>query len=149
MHPRDKQLLDLAAGNATPVEMERETGIPAAQAVNRVKQLLASRDVWSELERRQLLLHDLYNVKNKLMSEAGDDRTTLRAISLLSDTLDRQSALTAEEMSRVSEVQARKMLDMIGMAFRFMEESHPEVADASLRNAFARGLEAAHREVTK
>ncbi len=144
MNPRDKQLLDLAAGNATPNEMEAATGIPAAQAVTRVKTLLQSRDVWSELERRQLLLHDLYNLKNRLIDEASDDKTALRAISLLSDSLDKQYALTKEEMEQVSEVHARKMLDMIGSAFRYMEDAFPELESDSLRDAFARGLEQAH-----
>lgn len=143
MNPRDKQLLDLAAGNATPKEMEQATGIPAAQAVQWVKQLLSSRDVWSELERRQLLLHDLYNLKNKLIDDAGDDGTTLRAIALLSDTLDKQYAITKEEMEKVSEIHARRMLDMIGSAFQHMETQFPELENDGLRNAFARGLEAA------
>src|SRR5690625_2580602 len=85
MNPRDKQLLDLAASNATPNEMEAATGIPAAQAVSRVKALLQSRDIWSELERRQLLLHDLYNLKNKLVDESDNDVVTLQAIRLLSE----------------------------------------------------------------
>ena len=144
MNSRDKKLLDLAASNATPNEMEAATGIPAAQAVTRVKTLLQSRDVWSELERRQLLLHDLYNLKNKLIDEAGDDRTTLRAISLLSDTLDKQYAITKEEMEQVSEVHARRMLEMIGKAFQHMEAQFPELESDDLRNAFARGLEEAN-----
>lgn len=144
MNPRDKQLLDLAASNATPKEMENATGLPAAQAVNRVKTLLASRDVWSELERRQLILHDLYNVKNKLLEESSNDAVTLQAIRLLNETLDKQSEITKEEMERVSDIQARKMLDMIGTAFKYMEDAFPELESDTLRTAFARGLEQAH-----
>src|SRR5690625_4146 len=147
MNPRDKQLLDLAASNATPNEMEAATGIPAAQAVSRVKSLLQSRDIWSELERRQSLLHDLDNLKNEIVDESDNDVVTLQAIRLLSETLDKQYAVTRAEMEKVSEVQARKMVDMIGRAFTKMEEAHPEISTDSLRGAFARGLEAAYAEI--
>lgn len=148
MNKRDKKLLDLAASNATAQEMEAETGIPAAQAIRRVKELLEARDVWTEIERRQLLLHDLYKIKDELYAHmnADDPRTSaalLRTIQMLSDTMDKQREISEHELQKVSQIQSRKMLEIIGEGFKFMEEEFPDIDYGELRSAFARGLERA------
>ncbi len=53
----DETLIRAAASGKSGEEMEALTGIPAAQAILHVKQLLSRRDIWSEVERRQLLFH--------------------------------------------------------------------------------------------
>lgn len=60
----DELLLRLAASGASGEEMERQTGIGAAQAVVHVKRMLQNRDIWTELERRQLLLLELNELKD-------------------------------------------------------------------------------------
>ena len=62
----DDILLKAAAGGKSGDEIEEITGIPAAQALNKVKELLASRDVWNEMEQRQLLLAELHELKESL-----------------------------------------------------------------------------------
>lgn len=148
MTPRDKKLLDMAASNATALEMEAEVGIPAAQCVVHVKKLLAERDIWTEIERRQLLLHDLYELKDELLSKSNmmDPRAagvTLQAIRLLSETLDKQTALSNEEVSRITNAQTKRMLEIIGEGFKYMEQAFPELEADKLRNEFARGIEIA------
>ena len=44
----DEILLRLAANGASADEIERQTGIPAAQAVMHIKKILQSRDIWTE-----------------------------------------------------------------------------------------------------
>ena len=51
----DDILLKAAADGRSGQEMERISGIPAAQAVQHVKELLNSRNVWDEHQQRQLL----------------------------------------------------------------------------------------------
>jgi len=62
----DDLLLRSAAGGKSGVEIERATGIPADQAVQHVKQLLATRDIWTEHEQRNLLLQELHELKDSL-----------------------------------------------------------------------------------
>lgn len=64
---RDNMLLQAAADGLSGEEMEARYGIPAAEAVLRVREILKSRDIWSELEQEQLLLADLQKLKQKIM----------------------------------------------------------------------------------
>ena len=66
----DDMLIKAAAGGKSGAEMEKLTGIPAAQAVLHVKQLLATRDIWTEQEQRQLLLNELHVLKDSLSDHA-------------------------------------------------------------------------------
>lgn len=110
----DAKLLDLASQNLTPMQIEEETGIPAVQAVQRVKQLLASRNVWTFIEQQQLLLEDIYNVKNRVVEiiarndmDADLLRATTSLLQLLGDRLDRVKELVDEEEEKQTKRQAK------------------------------------------
>ena len=72
LSPRDVALLQAAADGMSGNDMAKEFGIPAAKAILRVKELLRSYDIWTDIERRQLLMQEIYALKNKLQAQNGD-----------------------------------------------------------------------------
>lgn len=51
---RDRKILELFASGLSPQEVEEKMGVPAAHALVRCKEILASRDVFDEIEQKQL-----------------------------------------------------------------------------------------------
>jgi hypothetical protein len=146
---QDRRLIDLAANGASPEEIENSLGIPAAEAVVRVREILRSRDVWDEVERRQLLLHSAHKLKAKI--EEGLDldspeavRTYLATLKMVGEMLDKSGRLTEEELERVTQAQAQKMIQLIeagyGHARRLLAEEFPHVDIDKVDAAFHEGL---------
>ena len=48
---RDRKILELFASGLSPQEVEEKMGVPAAHALVRCKEILASRDVFDEIKR--------------------------------------------------------------------------------------------------
>ena len=59
----DRRLLTLAQAGASPAEMSEELGIPAETCLARVRSMLKRNDVWTNLERQQMLIADMYDLK--------------------------------------------------------------------------------------
>lgn len=118
----DDQLLELAANGKSADEMENATGVPAAEALARVKKILRDQDAFTLLERRRLLLHSAYSLKEKMekdldMANPLEVNNYLRILKNVGDQLDKQSALTAEELDKVTKIQAMKLLQLLTLAF--------------------------------
>lgn len=116
----DETLIRLAAQGSTPEELSARTGMPAAQAVIRVKEILASKNVWTFIEQQQLLLEDIQRLKSEVfgfVNEAIANPDLLKAmisiLQLIGDRLDRVKALVDEE----DEKQTKKQAKMIGEFF--------------------------------
>lgn len=116
----DETLVKLAAQGATPEELSLRTGMPAAQAVIRVKEILASKNVWTFIEQQQLLLEDIQRLKTEVfgyVNEAVANPDLLKAmvsiLQLIGDRLDRVKALVDEE----DEKQTKRQAKMIGEFF--------------------------------
>jgi hypothetical protein len=152
----DTKLLEMAANGLSPDEMEREVGVPAAQALLHVKRILGSRDVWTEVERRQLLLQDLYALKAQIQSQNlnyFDEKQgglLVKTLTTIGNILDKQSAMTDEEINRITEANARAMLRMISAAFErakeYLRVEYPDVDIFQIEAAFNAGL---NQEVTQ
>lgn len=153
----DDVLLKAAAGGKSGVEIERLTGIPAAQAVQHVKQLLATRDIWSEHEQRQLLLVELHELKDSLQGQAlkaGDldsARLLLKALELIGRRLDSQQAVLDENLIKLSRFQEQVLLRAMDVALNFAKaellERYPEVSTVELDSIVADGLLRAKYEI--
>lgn len=120
MSVHDETLVKLAAQGATPDELSARTGMPAAQAVIRVKEILASKNVWTFIEQQQLLLEDIQRLKTEVfgfVSDAVANPDLLKAmisiLQLIGDRLDRVKALVDEE----DEKQTKRQAKMIGEFF--------------------------------
>jgi hypothetical protein len=153
----DDVLLKAAAGGKSGVEIERLTGIPAAQAVQHVKQLLASRDIWSEHEQRQLLLVELHELKDSLQGQAlkakdlDSARLLLKALELIGRRLDSQQAVLDENLIKLSRFQEQVLLRAMDVALNFAKqellERYPEVSVVELDSIVADGLLRAKYEI--
>ena len=151
----DNALLKAAADGLSPQEMGTELGISAAKAVVRVKEILASRDVWSEIEQRQLLMVDLYKLKTILSNGLGDTKVAseyIKTINTIDKIMDKQGKITADELSTITRVQAQALLGLVQAAFGRAEEllldRYPQVPLDEIREAFALGLREQALEAT-
>lgn len=146
----DDLLLQAAADGRSGEEIERITGVPAAQAVMHIKQLLASRDVWTEFERRQLLLRELNELKDSLRDmalEARDvdhARLMLKTLETIGRRLDAEQKQIDVDAIKVTEHQARVMGRAFEIALEYMKkelaERYPDVSIAELDSLASAGL---------
>lgn len=153
----DQQLVEAAANNLSPQEMEQRFDVPAAQAYLRVKEVLASRDVWSEIERKQLLLESAYRMKAKLEdfdidpSEPKQVEAYTKLLITIDNMLDKQHAITTEDLNTVTAAMARKLLMIFERATEhaigILSNEYPNVFIEDLRAALDQGLERAGEEI--
>ena len=120
----DRRLLTLAQAGASPAEMSEELGLPAEKCLARVRSLLKRNDVWTNLERQQMLIADMYDLKtrafNFLEKCFESDEIAARHIEAvnsvlkqLGDRLDKVKEYNDEEEARVTKQQTRLILDLV------------------------------------
>ncbi len=153
----DETLISLAASGRSGEEIERRTGIPAEQAVAHVKGLMRRRDVWSDVEQRQLLLYELNGLKDSLgdaalrLKDPESARLLLKTLELIGKRLDSQKAQLDDQVLRLSEYQQgvllRAMDAALGFAKRELAERYPEVSSDDLDALVAEGLFLAKAEL--
>lgn len=153
----DEILLRAAAGGKSGDEIEKATGIPAAQALEKVKDLLASRDVWTEMEQRQLLLAELHELKDSLRAQAidGQDpeaaRVLLRTLETIGKRLDSQQTVLDENLIKLTQFQQKILLRAMDAALDFakreLADRYPQVGLGELDELVAQGLQRAKFEL--
>lgn len=153
----DEMLIKAAAGGKSGVEMERLTGIPAAQAVVHVKQILSTRDIWTEQEQRQLLLAELHELKESLAPhaiQAGDPdsaRLLLKTLETIGKRLDSQQSVIDENLIKLSHFQEKVLLRAMDTALNFakeqLQERYPDITRSELEALVADGLQKAKYEI--
>ena len=153
----DEILLRAAAGGKSGDEIESVTGIPAAQALQKIKQLLSSRDVWTEMEQRQLLLAELHELKDSLRSQAieGQDpeaaRVLLRTLEVIGKRLDAQQTVLDANMIKLSMFQQKILMRAMDSALDFakgeLAERYPQIGAVELDELVANGLQRAKLEL--
>lgn len=120
----DRRLLTLAQAGASPAEMSEELGLPAETCLARVRSMLKRNDVWTNLERQQMLIADMYDLKtrafNFLEKCFESDEIAARHIEAvnsvlkqLGDRLDKVKEYNDEEEARVTKQQTRLILDLV------------------------------------
>lgn len=132
----DRRLLDLASNGYTPDEISQEVFIPPEQAVGRIKELLASHDIYDEVETRRLAVHSLQKLKGQV--EAAMDPANPKAVEALTKTvlaIDRLQSKTAaisdSELERLAQLQAIQIVQLIELAYgrarQLLADEYPEV----------------------
>lgn len=149
---QDEKLLQMASDGRSGQEMSAATGLPAAKALIRVKEILRERDIWSEVERRAMLMDDLYELKRRVQDQLRDvtwldDKQILaltKVIQTLDETLEKNGKITDELVNKVSGAQAAAMLRLIDNAFKrakkMLAEEYPMLELGRLQEAFQKGL---------
>lgn len=120
----DRRLLTLAQAGASPAEISEEVGLSPEVCLARVRALLKRNDVWTNLERQQMLIADMYDLKtrafNFLEKCFESDEVAARHIEAvnsvlkqLGDRLDKVKEYNDEEEARVTKQQTRLILDLV------------------------------------
>ncbi len=118
---RDARLLDGAANNFSGEELAQVSGMPAAQAIARVRELLKSRDVFDSMEKKKLALHSMYKLKARIedydaqvnVNNPKAAEAYLKVIQAINDALDKQGRISEEEMEQAARAQARALAEII------------------------------------
>ena len=155
----DETLIRLAASGKSGEEIERKTGIPAIEAVSHVKRLMSRRDVWTEVEQRQLLLYQLNELKDSLTQNAlqlqdpDSARLLLKTLELIGKRLDSQKAVLEQEVLRLSEYQQGVLLRAMDAALNFakkeLHSKYPDVDKDELDALVGEGLALAKNSLQK
>lgn len=138
----DRRLLTLAQAGASPAEMSEELGIPAETCLARVRSMLKRNDVWTNLERQQMLIADMYDLKTRAFNFLErcfeSDEIAARHIEAvnsvlkqLGDRLDKVKEYNDEEEARVTKQQTRLILDLVEDAW---ERVRIHISDAYANN---------------
>nr|DAR52691.1 MAG TPA: NirD-like protein [Caudoviricetes sp.] len=120
----DRRLLTLAQAGASPAEMSEELGLPAETCLARVRSMLKRNDVWTNLERQQMLIADMYDLKTRAFNFLErcfeSDEIAARHIEAvnsvlkqLGDRLDKVKEYNDEEEAQVTKQQTRLILDLV------------------------------------
>ena len=120
----DRRLLTLAQAGASPAEMSEELGLPAETCLARVRAMLKRNDVWTNLERQQMLIADMYDLKTRAFNflercfesdeiAARHIEAVNNVLKQLGDRLDKVKEYNDEEEARVTKQQTRLILDLV------------------------------------
>lgn len=160
----DRRLLTLAQAGASPAEMSEELGLPAETCLARVRAMLKRNDVWTNLERQQMLIADMYDLKtrafNFLEKCFESDEIAARHIEAvnsvlkqLGDRLDKVKEYNDEEEARVTKQQTRLILDLVEDAWERVRVhissaySNGQLLDPeAMDEVFYRALKEAHAD---
>ena len=153
----DETLIRAAASGKSGEEMEQLTGVPAAQAVLHVKQLLSRRDIWNEVERRQLLLHELNELKQSLsdaaitMRDEDSAKLLLKVLQEIGKRLDSERTKLDTDIIKLSEYQEKVLLRAmdaaLGFAKKELSQRYPLVPKEELDELVFEGLVRAKAEL--
>lgn len=151
----DLRLLQAAANGYSPEEMARKyPSVTAAEAAVRVKDMLASRDIWDEVEKQQLLLHSAYAVKEK-MEALLDDLDLLddvpkhidvyvKLLKTMDGILEKRTKLTQAEMEQITQAHARALMNMVQAGYQhardLLAQEYPMIDLLEIDAAFNEGM---------
>lgn len=153
----------IANARKSPEEIERATGIPARDALERLAVILRTRDWMTDRQEERLLLIEMDklidHVKSR-MEDASDAHyadvanVALRGYEAMSKRLSDRRKLTEEDMAEISRVQAEMFMEVLRMsiteAIEYMIELHPDADidfEADLNAGFRRAIPKAWEQV--
>lgn len=149
---QSKLLLDAAAAGKSPNEMEELYGIPAAQALAHTRQILAQKNVWTELEKEQLLMVDLENLKNHVSQRVynGDfasEKVLIQLFREIGRIIESRKGFNDKQIVQFAQEQAKATMGFLESAFsaavQTLEDLYPEVDHKELSRVFENELKSA------
>lgn len=151
MSARDKALLNAASSGLSAREMEEITGLPAEKCKLRIDELLTERDAYSELQRVQLYMHELNELKDSLKRDIEnnglDNKTAtvlLNTLKAIGEVVNKSEKITADQLRVITEAQGRALMLLCSEAFIYarqeLERYYPDVNVLQIESAFTGGL---------
>lgn len=142
--------MEAAGSGKTPLEMQAQFGLPAERIVHRVKEILATENVWTQEEHTKFITRDLRRVKTQLIEQSKNflDTDTAKAIidtvKVMDSIINRQEKITEDQLTKITETQVTKMLQMIAMALEYatnkLAEEYPSLDKNVIEGIFNEGL---------
>jgi pantothenate synthetase len=115
-----------------------------------IKKILQSRDIWTEFERRQLLLRELNELKESMrqnaleMKDPQSARLLLQTLQTIAQRLDSEQKQLDVDIVKVTEHQAKVMGRAFDIALNYMKTElmklYPEVSRGELDSIAQEGL---------
>jgi uncharacterized protein (DUF433 family) len=147
----DDALLRAAANGKSGEDMATIYPVSAAQAIVRVKDLLVSHDPWTYIERKQLLLHSAYGLKEQLEEVLTNDdfnvknaEAYLKVLRTVGDILDKQGSISQNELETVTRVQAQALIRLIEAGYDrardLLAQEYPDIDLQLIDEAFHLGM---------
>lgn len=153
---RDDKLLRLAIQRLSPNEMALEMGgsWTPEKCVERVKALLASRNVYTPFEEEQLLSQSIQNLidllqnsPELLLSDARQGNVMIGYLREQGNSLARRQKLSAEAEERYMEQQTKRLVAIVEAGYwkarGALEERYPELELNEIDGVFQEGMKAA------
>ena len=148
---RDKKLLEGAARGLSANELSEMTGLPAERCKLRVDELLEEKNVCTDVQQRQLYLHELNALKSQLQDEITkyglDNKTAtvlLNTLKAIGDVVTQSEKITADQLRVITEAQGRALMLLCSEAFIYarqeLERYYPDVNVLQIETAFTNGL---------
>lgn len=148
----DRRLLRNA--RKSPAEIEKITGIPAAEVAERLSLLLDQRNWRDDLMEEKLLIvqaTDLIHDLQSRMTHVEDDesyaslaRVLTSNVKLMLDQIERRRKNIDTDLQRVTIAQAQLMANAISLAAERavleLEKMFPDVPSETVREAFEQGI---------
>lgn len=153
----DSKLLRLAANGKSAAEISEQTGVTPEAVLLRVKDLIDSRDVWDDIQREKLLMHSIYDLKERLEANmdalVGDPKlleSYRRTLELLGQRIEARNHINEADLLKVSEAHGRKMVHVIELGYykarAALARDYPDVDLLAIDATFSEGIEEAARE---
>jgi phage terminase Nu1 subunit (DNA packaging protein) len=115
-----------------------------------IKKILQSRDIWTDFERRQLLLRELNELKESMrqnaleMKDPQSARLLLQTLQTIAQRLDSEQKQLDVDIIKVTEHQAKVMGRAFDIALNHMKNElqklYPEVSRQELDSMAQEGL---------
>ena len=156
---RDKALLDSAAKGMSAQEMSEVTGLPPERCKIRVDELLSERNVYDEVQKRQLQEYRvnkfIEQIEEHIENFGLDSKmpgVLLNGIKTLGDLVTQSEKITADQLRVITESQARAMIMLFSSATERAKEilmrEYPEVDVLLIEQAITDGLREKSLEIT-
>ena len=156
---RDKALLDSAAKGMSAQEMSEVTGLPPERCKIRVDELLSERNVYDEVQKRQLQEYRvnkfIEQIEEHIENYGLDSKMAgvlLSGIKTLGDLVTQSEKITADQLRVITEAQGRAMMLLCSAAFTHaraeLERRYPDVDVLVIESAFTEGLRQKSLEIT-
>lgn len=144
-----QKLLEAAAEMKSADEMEVMFGIPAAQCMVHVREMLASRDAWTAYQQEQLLLVSLMKFKetaerNYENGDSKDGAVLLKTFAEIGKLLEKRTKMTEADLTKITEAHGKALMELMvrsfGAAKEWLANEYPAVPVDDIDRVFMDAL---------
>lgn len=161
MNLRDKRILELLIEeNRSITDVADELGLTEIEIVQRAKELLGAKDIFTVLEQKQMLIYQLkalYVKANALLETTIDARSWPKAIEAITKLIEttykiqvEQEEQQSRDLGEVTKAQAAILIQVVQLAYNRARSAliaeYPKVDPRALDAAFTDGLVQVQRQ---